>query len=290
MFKLAIFALCITTAAACTKDQSKSKLDELAGARSGGPTSAGGGTAEQQIERLARKLDKVATALDTALGPNTPDPATTYSVAISPNDPIEGPVDAKVTIVEAFEFMCPYCYMVNPLIEQIMQKYPNDVRVVSKYVVIHGQPAKQAAQIACAAHKQGKYPAVKTALWNTLFKNEGGRPQMQQAAANLDAMKAAAVAAGADGAKLDADMVACGDEWLRSSDKTLKPVGVRATPSFFVNGRFVQAQGIEAFDEVIKVELAKADKAIADGVKQGAYYDDVVVAKGEKTVKARFDE
>ena len=34
----------------------------------------------------------------------------------------------------------------------------------------------------------------------------------------------------------------------------------------------------------------KADKAIAAGTKQSEYYAQHVVAKGEKTVKGRFDD
>jgi hypothetical protein len=47
---------------------------------------------------------------------------------------------------------------------------------------------------------------------------------------------------------------------------------------------------VEAFDALIKEELAKADKAIADGVPQGDYYQRQVVAKGEKKAKGRFED
>ena len=49
--------------------------------------------------------------------------------------------------------------------------------------------ASVAAQIACAANKQGKYTPVKVALWETLFKMENNRPAMKSENANLDAMK-----------------------------------------------------------------------------------------------------
>ncbi|HSR99375.1 MAG TPA: DsbA family protein, partial [Kofleriaceae bacterium] len=127
------------------------------------PTSAPG--RDDRLGRVERRLDKVIAALDQALGPPEPDPASMYAVPINEQDPIEGPRDAKVTIVEGYEFLCPYCYLVNPLIEQIRAKYPNDVRVVSKYIVIHGPPAATAGTYACAAAKQGKFTEMKTALW-----------------------------------------------------------------------------------------------------------------------------
>src|SRR5512138_875863 len=80
---------------------------------------------DERLARVERRLDKVITALDQALGPPEPDPASTYAVPINELDPVEGPRDAKVTIVEGYEFLCPYCFMVNPLVEQIRAKYPN---------------------------------------------------------------------------------------------------------------------------------------------------------------------
>jgi protein-disulfide isomerase len=298
MSKLALWA-CIAATAACAKNDSK--LDGVAAAKptspSAAPASSGAamraaaGSMDERLARIERRLEKVADALDRALGPAQPDPSLVYSVPISPSDPVEGPADAKVTVVEAFEFLCPFCYMVNPAVEQVLAKYPKDVRVVSKYLLIHGQPAVAAAKVACAANRQGKYPQVKAALWNALFKMEGQQPQVQTAAANLDAMKQLAISAGADAAKLTADIEdpTCQD-WLKSSMQTLQPIGVSATPSFFVNGRFVQGVSFEPLDEVIKQELAKADKAIADGVPQDQYYQREIVAKGERRAKGRFDD
>lgn len=297
MSKLAL-CVCIVAVAACTKNESR--LDTVSGmptSDSSAPSSSsagvglpgGGGAVEDRLARVERRLDKVISILQQALPPDGPDPKAVYSVPISPSDPIEGPADAKVTIVEAFEFMCPYCYMVNPMLDKILAKYPSDVRIVGKYMVIHGQPAAQAAQIACAAHKQGKYTQVKNALWEGLFKLEGNRPVMRSENANLETMKQLAVSAGADAARLDAEIEGCG-AWIAESTQTLRPLGVNGTPSFFVNGRFLQTLEFDQFDAVIKEELAKADKAIADGVPQGDYYQRQIVAKGEKKAKGRFED
>ena len=71
-----------------------------------------------------------------ALPPSEPDPAARYAVPIDPRDPQEGPREAKVTIVEGFEFLCPYCFMANATVEQILAKYPRDVRVL--ILEVHG--------------------------------------------------------------------------------------------------------------------------------------------------------
>ncbi|HWU87589.1 MAG TPA: thioredoxin domain-containing protein [Kofleriaceae bacterium] len=297
MSKLALW-VCIVAAAACTKNESR--LDQVPGGGPGGGgmaamprpgASTGTGTVDDRLARLERKVDKIVGVLEQAMGPAQPDPNTMFSVPISPSDPVEGPADAKVTIVEAFEFMCPYCFLINPTVDQILAKYPKDVRVVGKYLLIHGQPAIAAASVACAANRQGKYPQVKHALWSTLFKLENEQPRVQAEMANLDALKKAAIDAGLDAAKLDADVKdpTC-LSWLRESAQTLQPLGVNATPSFFINGKFVQVRSPEELDEAVKAAIAKADKAIADGVPQADYYQREIVAKGAKRVKGRFED
>lgn len=241
-------------------------------------------SSSSRVDRLEHKLDKVVAALDQALGPAEPDPASTYAVPINEQDPVEGPRDAKVTIVEGYEFLCPYCFMVNPLVEQIRAKYPNDVRVVSKYLVIHGAPAVTAGTYACAAAKQGKFSEMKTALWSTIWKTENGRPQAHpEEVENLDAV---ATSIGLDKDRLAKDVQGC-QGWLQSSAKELGAVGIHATPSFFVNGRPLRERSFEAFDKLVAEELAKANDS---GIAGADYYDKAIVANGLKRVKSRFDD
>ena len=143
-------------------------------------------------------MDQVIGILDQALPPNEPDPNATYSVSIAPADPVQGPADAKVTIVEGFEFLCPYCFMVNPTVEQIIAKYPTDVRLVSKYLIIHGAPAVMPGMAACASAKQGKFKEMKAALWSHFFHMDGQRPAMQQDQVSPDNIEKIAQEAGLD--------------------------------------------------------------------------------------------
>lgn len=250
------------------------------------------GDVNARLARLEKRTDQVIAILDQALPPNEPDPAATYSISIAPADPVQGPADAKVTIIEGFEFLCPYCFMVNPTVEQILAKYPNDVRLVSKYLIIHGAPAVMPGMAACASAKQGKFKEMKAALWSHLFKLEDGHPKMQQDQIAPDAIEKIATDAGVDLAKMKADMVSpeC-QSWLQSSQDALHPLGANATPAFFINGRYISgAQPFENFDKIIQEELAKADKKIADGVAKADLYQKEVVEKGLKKVKGRFDD
>lgn len=244
---------------------------------------------EGRLTRLEKRLDKVISVLEQALGPSQPDPQAVYSVPVDPLDPVEGPADAKVTIVEGFEFACPYCQQANPIMEQLLAEYPKDVRVVSKYLVVH-EPARVAGLASCAANKQGKYPDMKRMLWTKIWGPDGmgnqGRPYMEQLAP--EAMEANAKELGLDVEKFKNDMQ--GEEcntWIARSEQTLKAVGQTGTPGFYVNGRaFGGLVPLDAMKQVIGQELQKAE---ASGIPAADYYKVAVVDRGEKKVRGWFE-
>jgi len=84
-----------------------------------------------------------------------------------PRDPTFGPADAKVTVVEFFDFRCPGCKAVAKDYVALMQAHP-DVRFVFKDwpILDRGDDttSNYAARAALAAHQQGKYLQVYQAL------------------------------------------------------------------------------------------------------------------------------
>lgn len=264
-------------AAACTKDS--------------GATSAKGGElphdAESRMARMEKRLDKIEEILSKALGAPQADPTAVYSVPIDPLDPVEGPADAKVTIVEGFEFACPYCLEANPIMEALLAEFPKDVRVVTKYLVVH-QPAIPSGLAVCAANKQGKFTEMKNMLWQKAW-GPDGRPIMEQL--SPEAMEANATVLGLDAERFRGDM--SGQDcrgWLEKSSETLNAVGQSGTPGFFVNGRALGGLvPLEGMKQIVAEELGKADQVIAGGVKQADYYKVAVVDKGLKKVKGWFD-
>jgi hypothetical protein len=63
----------------------------------------------------------------------------------------------------------------------------------------------------------------------------------------------------------------------------LTKLGVGATPSFFINGRYMSgAMPIESFSTLVDEELVKATDAVKRGVKPERYYDQEIVGKGLK--------
>lgn len=71
----------------------------------------------------------------------------------------KGPTDAKVTIIEFSDFECPFCQRAFPTVQQIMDTYPNDVKLVYKHLPltnIHPNAERAAIASECA-RDQGKF-------------------------------------------------------------------------------------------------------------------------------------
>jgi protein-disulfide isomerase len=79
-------------------------------------------------------------------------------VKVTPSDPVKGPADAPVTIVEFTDFQCPYCARGAGVMDDLFEKYPGKLRLVFKNnpLKFHKQ-ALPAARAALAAHRQGKF-------------------------------------------------------------------------------------------------------------------------------------
>jgi protein-disulfide isomerase len=78
-----------------------------------------------------------------------------------------GPKNAKVTIVEFFDYNCGYCKKSTEWLQGAMEKHPDDIRVIFKELPIldgRTKTSKNAAKAALAAHRQGKYLDMHFAL------------------------------------------------------------------------------------------------------------------------------
>lgn len=84
----------------------------------------------------------------------------------NPDAPYVGPKDAKVVLVEFFDFSCGYCKRLAPAVEEIVANNP-DIKVVFKPITFVAPISKYAAQAALAAAEQGKFMPVYKALLST---------------------------------------------------------------------------------------------------------------------------
>ncbi len=245
-------------------------------------------TIEEQNERLTQLIEMMASQFESvkvvadALAnmegqgqaePPGPDPSTVYSVPVD-GSPVEGPDDAKITIVKAFEFACAFCERSRSTLAQVRSQYGNDVRIVYKHYIVHQDDAQVPARAVCAAHMQGKFTVMKDAIWDQGF--NAGRDL------SLDNMKRQARRVGLNMKRFDKDMNGPCVERIERDHALMSKVGVSGTPYFYVNGRLIRgAMPVETFRQVIDEELAKANQVIqTQGVKAGDYYQTEVVAKG----------
>ncbi len=72
--------------------------------------------------------------------------------------PFKGPKNAPVTMVLFSDFQCPYCSRIGAITDEVLKKYPKDVKLVFKNFPLPMHPfAMKASQAAMAADAQGKF-------------------------------------------------------------------------------------------------------------------------------------
>ncbi len=138
-----------------------------------------------------------------------------------------GPSNAKVTIVEFFDYKCAYCHAANDWVWNVMETR-KDVRVIFKELPILSENSHGAAKAAIAAHKQGKYKEFHRALMTA--RGDLGMDQVMQIAASV----------GLDIERLRKDM---GDPKVEAQVAGVRSqateLGINGTPGFVINGKLV---------------------------------------------------
>lgn len=196
-----------------------------------------------KLESLEKSVAQVRAA--PAAGRPQVDPNKVYTIPIG-DSPVEGPSDAKVTIVEFSDYQCPFCSQAEPLFDQVMAAYPKDVKRTYKQfplTSIHPQ-AMPASKAALAAGKQGKFWEMHTKL----FEN------MRQLTPENFTKWAGEL--GLDVARFQTDMAS--PEIQAQIDREMqeaRAADVTGTPTIFVNGKRLQQRSFEGFKAAIDAAL-----------------------------------
>jgi len=168
-----------------------------------------------------------------------------FDVAIG-HSPSLGSAGAPVTIVEFGDFQSTFCKMEEPTLQQVRDKYKDQVRLVYKdFPTFNSRDQAKAAEAANCANEQGKFWQFHDALY------------ADQSKLAVSDLKATARGLGLDSAKFDP----CLDSGRYASaveediEEGLR-VGVRSAPTFFVNGhQHVGIQSLPGFAQMIDPEL-----------------------------------
>jgi protein-disulfide isomerase len=137
-----------------------------------------------------------------------------------PDSPVGGNPNGNVTVVEFFDYNCPYCRAMAPLMEKAEAADPQ-LRIVYKEFPVLSAGSVFAAKAALAANKQGKYVAFHRALY--------------QIRGQVDESKVLEVAGtvGLDVARMKADMQDAAIEgMLDKNNKLAQALRITGTPGF----------------------------------------------------------
>ena len=143
---------------------------------------------------------------------------------------VTGPADAKKTLVEFYDYDCPYCRASLPAVKKFYEAHKNDTRfsfIEFPIKQLHGESAMQAARASLAARRQpDRYMDFHFALLG------------QEETVTEDMIFAEAARAGMDVNKLKVDMKDPVIETaLKASIDFAHKVGVDGTPTFVFNGK-----------------------------------------------------
>ncbi|OGQ96379.1 MAG: hypothetical protein A2521_09170 [Deltaproteobacteria bacterium RIFOXYD12_FULL_57_12] len=163
------------------------------------------------------------------------------------NSPIKGKPEAPVTIAVFDDFECPYCAQLVPVLNEVVAKYAGKVKLAFKnHPLPNHKSAMSAAMAALAAKEQGKFWEFHDALYANYNK------------LNAEKIQEIGQQVGLDLEKFSRDRKSEKIQQLIEQDlQEAKEIGVRGTPSVFVNGRQLKDRSVEGFSAMIDKALAE---------------------------------
>jgi len=153
----------------------------------------------------------------------------------SPHDFVFGNPNGDITVVEFFDYNCPWCKRALDELIKLTKADPN-VKIILKEFPIFGENSLFTAKAAMASMKQGKYLEFHMAL-------------MKERQVTKDNVFKIAEKVGLDVAKLKADMENPDfDAALKTTSEIAQALGIEGTPGFIVDAKvnvgFVPMEGL----------------------------------------------
>lgn len=164
-----------------------------------------------------------------------------------PDSPVGGNPAGNVSLVEFFDYRCPYCKQVEPALESLLRQ-DGQLRLVYKEFPVLGPESVTAAKAALAARKQGKYAAFHRAMMAL-------KGQIDDAS-----VFSVAGSVGLDVERLKRDMAAPAVERILKANFNLADaLDISGTPGFVIGDQIVPgAVSLDDLKEMIEVARKKA--------------------------------
>jgi len=204
---------------------------------------------QQQEAQLRARLFEAA-GVEIMLDPPRVEPV------IEAHNPMQGPADAPIVLVEYTDYQCPYCSRAQPTITAVRERYGDSVVHVFKNLPLPmHQQATLAAEAALCAADQGQF----WEFHDWLFANKNNiSKETLVAQAGVLSLDVPVFTACVDSREHQQEVVQDSSE--------AASFGIRGTPGFVINGRILTgAQPLEAFVEVIDNELMRQGLPIPGG-------------------------
>jgi protein-disulfide isomerase len=156
---------------------------------------------------------------------------------VRPHSPTYGPMMAKVQVVEWFDPECESCRAFHPVFKKIKESYQDQVHFVLRYMPYH-KNSMYAASVLEEARELGKFDQALDLMYETQPEwadHHNPKPELvPKILAKL----------GIPADKLDPNtVIKKHGHKIDQDQKDGEQVGVRGTPSFFVNGQYVRELG-----------------------------------------------
>ena len=172
------------------------------------------------------------------------------AVTDDPVAPKRAGSDYDITIVEFFDYNCPYCRRMRPVLNGLLASDPK-VRIVYRDWPIFGPASREAARAAIASQWQHRHAAFHEALLTST--------------ARLDSagIRAAATRAKVDWPRLQRDLKTHGreiDALLARTDPIASAIGFNGTPAFIVGSQVVAgAVDLPALRRIVATARSKSE-------------------------------
>ncbi len=161
-----------------------------------------------------------------------------------------GPADAKVVLVEFLDPGCETCRVFAPHVKDLLESHAGKLRLVIRYAPFH-QGSDTMVKILEATRQQGKY-------WETLQVMFDTQPHWASHH-NPQPDKIWSFLSSA-GLNIDRIRIDMNDtrilEMIRQDVADAQTLGVRKTPSFFVNGKPLPSFGLSQLKALVNKEVA----------------------------------
>ncbi len=171
------------------------------------------------------------------------------SFSYDPSTPHKGPTDATVKVVEFYDYGCPACKMMKPVLEEALQGFETDVVIYYKQFPLSSkghEDSPLAAAAALAADKQGKF----TEMHDVLFEHQQEH--------KIEDINGFAEKLGLDMSKFKADFLAVKPAVLKDKAEG-EASGISGTPAIYINGRSYEGPSHPKYFKMwLKEALAEA--------------------------------